>query len=204
MAYAQIHGSALCCWRHPHQRYYDASSAHGAMVGAWYAPGPNGAVAAGNGSVEDDIAQASGCERRCDRLPRCAFISHSMAARRCVYCAACALRALNSVQQSYTSWARPSVGAVGGAPSFAGRSLPQRALLGPMLLRGEYSTSVYGAEGLGPPIDTLRLVWLALLPPQALKALAAVGACRYEPRPPLQPFFTNIDRDRANPVDALW
>ena len=35
MPFEQIHGGASCCWRYAKQRFHDASTAHGAMVGAW-------------------------------------------------------------------------------------------------------------------------------------------------------------------------
>ena len=199
MPYARISDGAACCWRFAEQRFHEASTAHGALVGRWGGAGKAGAVAAAPGSVEDNVTRPDGCMALCDTLPHCTSFSYSATAQRCALCSTCTLRN----DSTFTSWAKV---ASGNSEETAFYALPAQrlphTLLEP-LLQDEYSVELYGSKGL-VTVDSLRLVWLALLPPSALTALAQVGACRYEPRLPLQPFFTNIDRDSSNPIDAVW
>ena len=73
-------------------------------------------------------------------------------------------------------------------------------LLGPLVQRA-YSTHLYGAPD-RVDLSSLRLLWLALLPERAQRAISAFGVCRHEAKPPLQPLLTAIDLN-ANPRDAV-
>ena len=74
-------------------------------------------------------------------------------------------------------------------------------LLAP-ILQGEYSRALYGAEG-RVPLQDLRIIWLNLLPRSSQRLLAKVGACKWEGKPPVQPFYFLQDMI-ANPIEAIW
>eukprot|EP00962_Isochrysis_galbana_P038168 scaffold13517_cov112-Isochrysis_galbana.AAC.1 len=98
-----------------------------------------------------------------------------------------------------TSWAQSTLPfySVGAVPE------PVRRLRA-WLDSPAYTSAVYGPSGTVPPASELRVVWLSLLPPAALRQLASVGVCaRVAPVPPLSPFFSNIGI-HENPTNALW
>jgi len=70
------------------------------------------------------------------------------------------------------------------------------------MLQGSYSKQLYGEEG-RVPLEALRVVWLSLLNRTARDALAHIGLCKANARPPRHPFFWGIDTI-ANPIDAMW
>lgn len=75
-------------------------------------------------------------------------------------------------------------------------------LLGP-LLQGNYSVGLYGAPG-RVPLESLKLVWAALLPPlQAEHLAAAVGLCFTNAAPPWRPLYVRQSA-LANPLNSVW
>lgn len=133
------------------------------------------------------------CIARCRLTSHCTFLSRSDAGH-CVLCLACELRR-SFDGSNYTSWA------LRDAYSPFTRVAP--ATLSDGILQGNYSIALYGATG---RVDTqaLRIVWLQLLPPAFVSAVAtSTGFCKASPMPPLRPFFLSMDVT-ANPQDALW
>ena len=204
----------MCCYRIPTGWPNRAASGHGALLGD-----------VRYGSLQSpevqNASRPADCHADCAGQSRCRFFSHSVRERRCILCAACDLR--DSVDdlrcntrhedrrkyiachepRSFTAWARVAAGAA--APRYERVHGVARRTLAP-LLQGAYSVRLYGAAH-RVPLGTLRLVWLSLLAdtsPEALAAVKAMGVCRYEPRPPRQPFYSHIDRDAGNPLDAMW
>ena len=75
-------------------------------------------------------------------------------------------------------------------------------LLGP-LLQGNYSVALYGAPN-RVPLESLKLVWTALLPPlQAERLAAAVGLCFHSAAPPWRPLYVPQSA-LANPLNSVW
>ena len=176
---------------------------------------------------------AEECARRCANLSSCMFYSHD-SEMRCYLCASCelrrpasrwseerrfdwivqvhrflrqnqsrsvlrALRAPSLQPVVASSWARTL------SPFVRAGAIPEAVRqLRAWLDTPEYTTAVYGEGGVVPPTSQLRVVWLSLLPKQALRQIAKVGICaRVSPVPPLQPFFANIGI-RENPTNAMW
>ena len=166
------------------------------------------------------VPEASGCEQPCLDAYRCTFFSHSVAKKHCIFCSACNLNQKGD-GQAFTSWGRihhalPRTGSpFSWAIALAAASSANTAAtvryretrvttedwLGP-ILQGSYSRQLYGAEG-RVPLQELRLIWLDLLPRQSLELLSQVGMCKWEAKPPLQPFYFLQDM-QSNPVDAMW
>ena len=145
-----------------------------------------------------------GCAAACSQRSRCTYFSHAAGLNACMLCSACDLDATtrgrwNGVR--FTSWARVPEGASLAQYSSTSASQTVSGVLGP-LLQAQYSSRLYGAPG-RVDLHSLRIVWLAMLPHAALRAIGEVGVCRAEAKPPLQPFLTTIDLN-ANPRDAMW
>lgn len=71
------------------------------------------------------------------------------------------------------------------------------------LLQDNYSVQLYGEPG-RVDAKSLRVVWLPLLPPEALRLVARLGGvCKYTSGYPWRPFFTGLDLF-ANPLNAMW
>ena len=162
------------------------------------------------------VSAPAGCEEACLSARRCTFFSHSTALRTCVFCSTCALTG-DGPGTSFTAWARnqivPRRSPFTWAASFLARKNTTTRgryqevagtyddLLGP-LLQGNYSQTLYGAPG-RVPLHDLRVVWLDLLPKRSLRRLSQVGMCKWEAKPPFQPFYFVQDM-QASPVDAMW
>ena len=162
------------------------------------------------------VSAPAGCEEACLSTRRCTFFSHSTALRTCVFCSTCALTS-DGPGTRFTAWARsqivprrspfPWAASLLAHKSTATRDKYQEVaatyddLLGP-LLQGNYSQTVYGAPG-RVPLHDLRVVWLDLLPKRSLRRLSQVGMCKWEAKPPFQPFYFVQDM-HAGPVDAMW
>ena len=72
------------------------------------------------------------------------------------------------------------------------------------MLQGRYSEALYGSRGL-VPTDGLRIVWLSLLPANAIAWLSQIGVCGFSTIPPLIPFFSAPDAvGGGNQMDAVW
>ena len=71
------------------------------------------------------------------------------------------------------------------------------------LLQRDYSVALYGDAQRVPRHP--RIVWLNLLPPDALALVARIGLCTLDAAPPLRPFFTIPDAiGDGNQLDAAW
>ena len=173
------------------------------------------------------VPEPSGCEQPCLDAYRCTFFSHSTTKNHCIFCTACDLNRMGQAPQgtewarAYTSWGRihhalPRTGspfswAVALAATFSADAaatirytetrVTTEEWLGP-ILQGSYSRTLYGAEG-RVPLQELRLIWLDLLPRKSLELLSQVGMCKWEAKPPLQPFYFLQDM-QSNPVDSMW
>ncbi len=228
--FVRLHQAALCCSR---TRVGAASggelvfAGHGTPLGALGALDAQSAVVLKRGqrtesaagrSVAHKVPRPEECATPCSKVRRCAFFSHSARSRRCVFCSACTLRnPLSELNASggYSSWARWN----GSSTDFQSASAQKPAVPPPLAslyrvtpsavsvlspwYQTEYSTALYGAAHRAPPAETLRLLWPTLLPSAALDAVASVGVCKWESKPPLQPFYTVHDI-YANPNEALW
>lgn len=156
----------------------------------------------------------AGCEAHCSENPACAFFSHSRRFRSCTYCSACDLTAggLNAAHDTneldygsreallwrpgYSSWAK-------GEPRRYER-VDKHAVVRDLTtrwLQGNYSEQLYAGAGRINP-ETLRIIWLTLVPRGALRGLTA---CKHNAKPPLQPFFRPISNAHANdPAMSMW
>lgn len=71
------------------------------------------------------------------------------------------------------------------------------------LLQFNYSVALYGAPG-RVPLQSLKLVWAALLPPlQAERLATAVGLCFLSAAPPWRPLYVPQSA-LANPLNSVW
>ena len=148
----------------------------------------------------DGIATIDECEARCMADAKCSFFSHHGRLRRCALCAVCEL---GRTATTWTSWAVSPGGYTSFEPVDAVVSLEQ--IIAPLELNESYSDRLYGGRGLMPPLASLRILWLALLPEQAIRALSRVSPpCQLAARPPWRPLVSAVDVAFANPRDALW
>ena len=175
---------------------------------------------------------AAACALLCLDKPHCTYFAHEQKARRCVMCSGCdakpsqgysawavkrsvanavvgnasydqqlqnAKRALessgevdsgvnSSTSRDQAGWERVDVGNVVSA------LLPR--------LNGTYSMRLYGMRGRVPPVDTLRLVWLNLLPATDRARLERHGLCYSQSLPPFYPFY--VLQGRPVNLNALW
>ena len=168
------------------------------------------------GPTLERVSAPAGCEEACLSSRRCNFFSHSTALRTCVFCSTCALTGVGP-GRSFTAWARNQVAPRRSPFTWAASLLARKStatrdryqevaatyddLLGP-ILQGNYSQTLYGAPG-RVPLHDLRVVWLDLLPARSLRRLSQVGMCKWEAKPPFQPFYFLQDI-RAGPVNAMW
>ena len=168
------------------------------------------------GPTLESVSAPAGCEEACLSSRRCNFFSHSTALRTCVFCSTCALTGVGP-GRSFTAWARNQVAPRRSPFTWAASLLARKStatrdryqevaatyddLLGP-ILQGNYSQTLYGAPG-RVPLHDLRVVWLDLLPARSLRRLSQVGMCKWEAKPPFQPFYFLQDI-RAGPVNAMW
>ena len=162
------------------------------------------------------VSAPAGCEEACLSARRCSFFSHSTALRTCVFCSTCALTS-DGPGASFTAWARSQAVPRRSPFTWAASLLTRKStathdryrevaatyddLLGP-ILQGNYSETLYGAPG-RVPLHDLRVVWLDLLPKRSLRRLSQVGMCKWEAKPPFQPFYFVQDM-LAGPVDTMW
>ena len=125
------------------------------------------------------------CQALCTATMDCTFLSFNTRARHCVLCATCELR--HSFDgQNFSSWGR----SVPGAGTHYVRTAP--TALPPTFLQHNYSVQLYGAPG-RVEVSTLRLVWMSLLPTDAIEYVVGVGLCNGQPTMPESPF--HITRD---------
>jgi hypothetical protein len=138
---------------------------------------------------------ATRCEQACLASARCTSFSMTTAGGipSCVFCSACELRK----DPGWQSWLRSEGdGRLRRAQPVTHRTLQP-------LLQSAYSQALYGAHDL-VPMDSLRVVWLEMLPRKALRTIAeGVGVCKWESKPPLLPFYAMNDM-RVNPRGAMW
>ena len=196
-----LHDSAECC-RH--------SSAFGALANvAWGAELWR--------SARRTAPAPAVCQTHCSQNPRCTFFSHSAKRQSCTYCAACDLSATALTSASprnldkatnvalrwrvgHTSWAK-------GAFRVYER-VDRHAVVHALVtqwLQTNYSEQLYGRKS-AVVAETLRVVWLSLLPPAALDGMVA---CSQNPNPPLRPFFRPIGRAAGHhmatqPMHSVW
>jgi hypothetical protein len=144
-------------------------------------------------------ASLESCQQHCARTADCTFVSFSSGPpTHCQLCASCELLPSfdGRIYSSFVRVAAPST--IRHFKRVDPTAFPAAAL------QGAYSRALYGAPD-RVPLQSLRLVWLDLLPPAALGFATAVGVCQHASMPPLRPFM--IIRDsvgRINPRDALW
>jgi len=156
------------------------------------------------------------CEEECTANRKCAFFSHSHSAKskiQCGYCSACDLSAgglsaatsmhdrdggFNYIvrdRKRYTSWAKATTRYERVSSHVAVHALATR------WLQGNYSQALYLSDGRVVP-ETLRILWLDLMPSGALQGLAPNFR---NPLPPMLPFFSAMGMSYSiNPVTALW
>jgi hypothetical protein len=171
-------GLRCCARRQVYTRHGGAFEQYGQPVGTPRQPG----------DTLDD------CVARCLRTRDCTFLSFGGTGH-CALCSFCELHHSFDAR-NYTSFGRRTSGSSLGFVEVALASLPAD-------LQQEYSTRLYGAPG---RVDeaSLRLLWLDLLPPRAMRSLAASGGvCKGSSAPPWRPFYAAQDVT-ANPRDALW
>lgn len=209
--FVQVHAHAACCrWDctvhgHPadplraHFRRADGSlivdertcNGNGVVIGMY--GGADKKLA--NAPVAGNASTPEMCQAACAASERCTHFSHSAASQTCRFCAACELHGSMNGSQ-FTSWSKLQGNTFEPTPRNA-----TTAALAP-LLQSAYSEELYGAAG-RVPMQSLRVVWLSLLPKSALEHIATVGCCRWESKPPLYPFYSTQDM-LANPMDAMW
>jgi len=213
-----LHHSADCCrWNRSVDYSINGQSYHayGTVLGGLTAQDlKEGGVR--TGPELKRVSAPAGCEGACLSARRCSFFSHSTALRTCVFCSSCALTS-DGPGASFTAWARSQAVPRRSPFSWAASLLAQKStaarhryqevaasyddLLGP-ILQGNYSQILYGAPG-RVPLHDLRVVWLDLLPGQSLRRLSQVGMCKWEAKPPYQPFYFVQDIN-AGLVDSMW
>ena len=126
------------------------------------------------------------CEAFCLAEPDCAYVSRHHTKGGCALCATCTLRQHSGHFTSWSRWPMPSPVEQLGA-----------------LLQDDYSIAVYGAPN-RVDVQSLRVIWLALLPPEALRVIVRLGGlCKYESGYPWRPFLAALDL-YSNPLDAAW
>jgi hypothetical protein len=207
-SYVQIHAAARCCgWfcetepnisvvrsrdNWVHHDGEKVCEGHGSEIGVL-----GGADRSDIPNVPINASTPEGCMRACSASPRCRHLSHSATEQRCVFCSSCELSTVRH-GAVFTSWTKRA----GGFGRFERSELVTSKLLLP-LLQNAYSEELYGAAG-RIPLESLRLVWLSLLQPSALAAIAsAAGICKWESKPPANPFYSVVDMI-VNPPNAMW
>ena len=216
-----LHASADCCSMHISSDLSVAGQSYhgyGTMLGGLTAQDrKEGSVPTGPKLLS--VPDASGCEQPCLDAYRCTFFSHSATEKHCIFCSACDLNR-KGAGRAFTSWGRIHQGlprtpvpfgsswgnvtfsaTTTGTVRYKETRVTTEDWLGP-ILQGSYSRTLYGAEG-RVPLQELRLIWLDLLPRRSLELLSQVGMCKWEAKPPLQPFYFVQDM-QSNPVDAMW
>lgn len=210
-----LHRSADCCrWKLSSDTSINGQSYHGygTVLGALTTQDrKEGGVQ--TGPTLGGVSTPDECEHACLSARRCSFFSHSVMLRTCTFCSSCALTS-EGPAASFTAWARSQAAPrrspftwaatlVGSMVRYTYREVTATYddLLAP-ILQGNYSQTLYGAPN-RVPLHALRVVWLDLLPSHSLKRLSKVGMCKWEAKPPFQPFYFLQDM-QASPVDAMW
>ena len=213
-----LHRSADCCrWRPSEDLSISGQSmvGYGSLLGGLSALDQQEGGAPGGPKLRG-VPGPAGCEAPCLSTPRCSFYSHSVKERLCVFCSSCTLTS-SGRGAAFTAWARNqpvprgSPFAWAAALPMAGGALAPRTyaavpatadeFLG-AILQGNYSQTLYGAPG-RVPLQELRIVWLDLLPKHSLERLSQVGMCKWEAKPPFQPFYFLQDM-QSTPLDSMW
>ena len=120
------------------------------------------------------------CERLCAVQKECYFFSYTAQMRHgCVLCTVCELSEI-SIPSDWSSWAREA------GPYTPVDPVPLiQTLLAPLELNRTYSEQLYGGRDRMPPAESLRMLWLSLLPNASLRALfQRAPPCRWSARPP--------------------